>query len=323
MDGYDIIGDIHGEADSLEELLTLMGYRMVQGAWRQSGRQAVFVGDLIDRGPRQLDTISIVRGMIDAGSATAIMGNHEFNAIAWYVKDPSYPERNLRSHDVPSNYKHHEAFLRAVDGKPSLHKELIDWFMTLPLWAEFPGFRAVHACWHDESLNFLRHRLTPELRLTDGVLVDASRKPDKEAIDTQELSAFKAVDCILKGPEASLPSGTTVVDHAGTARSRVRLQWWDHQYDTFRKAALIDEERRGKLPDLTLPAHKRIGYRHDKPVFFGHYWLSGMPGRLSTKVACLDYSIAKGEKLCAYRWQGEDDLQQDHFVWVEGRDNCD
>ncbi|PIW09500.1 MAG: metallophosphoesterase, partial [Comamonadaceae bacterium CG17_big_fil_post_rev_8_21_14_2_50_60_13] len=42
----------------------------------------------IDRGPRQIDSVMTVRRMLDAGSAQAIMGNHEFNAIAWHTTDP-------------------------------------------------------------------------------------------------------------------------------------------------------------------------------------------------------------------------------------------
>jgi hypothetical protein len=54
-----------------------------------------------------------------------------------------------------------------------------------------------------------------------------------------------------------------------------------------------------------------------KPVFVGHYWLSAQrPAVLADNVACLDYSVAKGGFLCAYRWQGEQTLSNEHFVWV-------
>ena len=63
MTRYDIIGDIHGQAEKLEALLAAMGYRLQSGAWRHPTRQAVFVGDLIDRGPSQRRTVDIVRRM--------------------------------------------------------------------------------------------------------------------------------------------------------------------------------------------------------------------------------------------------------------------
>ncbi len=50
------------------------------------------------------------------------------------------------------------------------------------------------------------------------------------------------------------------------------------------------------------------------PVFVGHYWLTGTPTPL---VACTDYSVAKGGKLVAYRWDGESELSADKFHWVE------
>jgi hypothetical protein len=54
-----------------------------------------------------------------------------------------------------------------------------------------------------------------------------------------------------------------------------------------------------------------------KPVFIGHYWLSATrPALLAANVACLDYSVAKGGFLCAYRWDGERKLTNEHFVWV-------
>jgi hypothetical protein len=57
-----------------------------------------------------------------------------------------------------------------------------------------------------------------------------------------------------------------------------------------------------------------------KPVFVGHYWLrADVPEVLADNVACLDYSVAKGGFLCAYRWDGEKKLSNDKFVWVNTR----
>jgi protein phosphatase len=85
---FDIIGDVHGCGDELESLLAALGYEVVERrdgtgldagpVYRHpDGRQAVFVGDLVDRGPRVLDTLRIVRNMVDAGSGWCVMGNHE------------------------------------------------------------------------------------------------------------------------------------------------------------------------------------------------------------------------------------------------------
>lgn len=53
------------------------------------------------------------------------------------------------------------------------------------------------------------------------------------------------------------------------------------------------------------------------PVFVGHYWLMGTPTPLADNVACTDYSVAKGGKLVAYRWDGESVLSPEKFHWVD------
>ena len=85
---YDIIPDIHGQAGKLRSRLTNLGYRETRGAWRHADpkRSAVFLGDFIDRGSDNADVIEIVRRMVDAGTARAIMGNHELNAIRYHTE---------------------------------------------------------------------------------------------------------------------------------------------------------------------------------------------------------------------------------------------
>jgi polynucleotide kinase-phosphatase len=76
---FDIIGDVHGCCDELEDLLRRLGYSTNgDGAWSHSeGRRAIFVGDLVDRGPRIADTLKTVMTMSQAGSALCVPGNHD------------------------------------------------------------------------------------------------------------------------------------------------------------------------------------------------------------------------------------------------------
>lgn len=76
---FDIIGDVHGCADELEALLAQLGYRLTpDGVWRHpAGRTAVFVGDLVNRGPRVVDTVKLVMAMMRAGVALCVAGNHD------------------------------------------------------------------------------------------------------------------------------------------------------------------------------------------------------------------------------------------------------
>ncbi len=90
---FDIIGDVHGCCDEVEQLLKKLGYQTqnsmasADSFWHfptyvhPEGRKAVFLGDLIDRGPRILDTLRLVHNMIAAGSGMCIMGNHEHKLI--------------------------------------------------------------------------------------------------------------------------------------------------------------------------------------------------------------------------------------------------
>lgn len=149
-DAFDIIGDVHGQANALVALLRQIGYEKRGGVWQHNERRAIFVGDFVDRGPKQVESYRIVRRMVDAGAALAVMGNHDFNAVAWYLPNPSNPGDHLRSHHSPEygakNRRQHAEFLREVEHHPSLHKEIVDWFHTLPLWLDLPGLRIVHAC---------------------------------------------------------------------------------------------------------------------------------------------------------------------------------
>src|SRR4051794_3809297 len=85
---FDTIGDVHGCCDELEGLLGRLGYREIRlegddPIWgnrsyvHPEGRRAVFLGDLVDRGPRILDTVRLVRNMVLHGSALGVPGNHD------------------------------------------------------------------------------------------------------------------------------------------------------------------------------------------------------------------------------------------------------
>ena len=86
---YDLIGDIHGNAQALHGLLETMGYSQRGSVWRApKGRKAVFVGDLIDRGPAQVKVLQTVRDMVESDQALLVLGNHELNAIALVDTNP-------------------------------------------------------------------------------------------------------------------------------------------------------------------------------------------------------------------------------------------
>lgn len=74
---FDIIGDVHGCYDELVMLLQKLGYRKRFNYYTHpAARKAVFLGDLTDRGPRNLDTFWLVKNMMDSGNALYVPGNH-------------------------------------------------------------------------------------------------------------------------------------------------------------------------------------------------------------------------------------------------------
>jgi polynucleotide kinase-phosphatase len=85
---FDVIGDVHGCRVELEELLERLGYAIVrddQGravdASHPDGRRAVFVGDLVDRGPDSPGVLRLVMGMVDGAHALCVSGNHEAKLV--------------------------------------------------------------------------------------------------------------------------------------------------------------------------------------------------------------------------------------------------
>jgi protein phosphatase len=118
---FDIIGDVHGCCDELEALLQQLGYRAttVEGAcplWgnvayvHPEGRKAVFVGDLVDRGPRIVDALRLVRNMIVIGSALCVPGNHDMKLM-----------RKLRGKDVQITHGLANS-IAEIDALPDEHR---------------------------------------------------------------------------------------------------------------------------------------------------------------------------------------------------------
>lgn len=255
MSGFDIIGDIHGHASKLEERLLGLGYAVDPGtgAYRHTDRRAVFVGDLIDRGPEQLRVLEIVKAMVDSGSARIVMGNHEFNAIAYATEDPGRPGEHRRPHSE-KNKAQHRAFLEQLTEAQRTY--YTDWFMTLPLWLELDGVRVVHACWHEPSREVVRAALGGERFTTVEQIISAT---DKES------PLYEAVEVLLKGPEVSLVDyGLPAYrDKDGHRREKARARWWHHGATTLAELAEVrgfqteDGKPYPPLPDVEVDSEDR------------------------------------------------------------------
>lgn len=231
----DIIGDVHGELPALRALGRRLGYD-VDGGWTHpSGRFLIFLGDLVDRGAHSLDVAELVRELVGRRRALCLMGNHEYNLVAFHLNVPGY-EKPKRS-NAPT--------IRDMAAEPRRWGVVLDFLRSLPIGINLPDLRLIHACWNRQSL-----------ALTEGVLGVSGehgvclRSPfDVHGLlpglpgDTRDKDADIPHEALMKGFEVVAPA--PFKDNDGKLRRKIRAVWW--------------KEAR----DLVLS---------DKTQAFGHYW---------------------------------------------------
>jgi hypothetical protein len=259
----DVVGDVHGEIDALEDLLQVLGYRG-RGEHR-AGRRLIFIGDLCDRGPDSPGVIRRVREMVEAGTAQCLLGNHETNIMRGARKDANgwFSERD---HD-----REHGKYLSSRPAAGDAEREaILHFFRTLPLVLERPDLRLVHACWSDERIADVRHTADVSnavelyrhyaalaetraqasgLAREAGALLDhyRDRLQDRSArVPMLPLLAERDVAYQMSNPVRVLTSGVERPARepffmGGKWRMVERVAWWQD-------------------------------YAADTPVLFGHYW---------------------------------------------------
>lgn len=304
---YDIIGDVHGQIHKLTNLLKHLGYLEIDGAYRREGHLAIFVGDLIDRGSGQLEVLQTVKAMIDAGSALCVMGNHEFNALAYStLKDPKGPDGKndfCRPH-IAKNRHQHEAFL-GLDSH--LRAEWLQWFRTLPLWLDLDELRIVHACWHEQSMkDILQAFGEPFIRTDDQIRLATNGKS----------LAYQAIETLLKGPELNLESLgiPSFEDKSGHSHNNARISWWlgDDKPDWLLQGPDLQKLGQDKMNTI-IEAIEPFRY-HDtlKALFFGHYWQTSKHElalvTIGPNAACVDFSAGEAGELTAYRYRSGEQI---------------
>jgi len=310
-EGYDIIGDIHGCADALQLLLLDLGYRQKNGAFRHPFRKAVFLGDLIDRGPHIRDVLHIVRAMVEAGAAYLTLGNHEYNAICYETKAPEGGKyKYLRPH-FPRHKRHLTATLEQFANYRSEWLEMIEWLKTRPICLEFENFRAVHACWDQQAVNLLQ-LINPACNFTDeDFLLTSTQKDSRE---------YFVVERLLKGTEIKLPEGKTIDCRDGVRRNRFRTKFWCENPTSYGDVIFQPDNLPAELFNQPLgeteKSHLLYYSDQEKPLFVGHYWRVGEPRLIRENIACLDYSAVNSGLLVCYRMDNEPVLLQEKLYWI-------
>jgi len=113
--GYDLIGDVHGCFLSLELLLSKLGYSKRNGVYSNPGRQVIFLGDILDRGP--------------------------------HIRVSYLREHNPRHHRIVAET------LEQLANYPDEEEMFLQWIREMPVYLEFDRFRVVHACWHQKLID--------------------------------------------------------------------------------------------------------------------------------------------------------------------------
>jgi len=293
--GIDIIGDIHGMQTRLTAMLGALGHRRVAGRWTHAeGRRIVFVGDYVDRGARVAEVVELVRELCDQRVALALAGNHDTNAIAFATRarDRAFdaqeawhqarerlaagpdaaptPTEWLRRHTRGNLEQHEDTIHGLCDARA--YEACLRHFMTLPVYLELPGLRAVHAAWIppairaldewsaargvslgiraasiDEAIEIQQARAAPDERHW-GELVDLGER--QQALDhAPDASPAVALERIVKGVELRLPGGVVLHDGSNDrARGEARIRWFDAaQGRAFHEHALT---KPNKIRDL-------------------------------------------------------------------------
>lgn len=309
--GYDLIGDIHGCVDTLVHLLDQLGYSRHGGVWQHPRRQAIFLGDIIDRGTHIREALHLVHDMVDRGHAYCILGNHEFNALGWHTPAPPESGRRFVRDHSPRYARLLQETFEQFAHHPSEWQAFLGWFMELPLFIDAERFRVVHACWDKQIIARLKTRLV-DARLDPAFLAEAA---------TDGSFAALALDRLLRGTNMPLPYGLTLTSDEGFTRSVFRAKFWEKNPSTYADVVFQPDDlppRAAERPLNDEEKRRLYLYGPEEPMLFvGHYWRSGRPAPIRGNLACLDYSAVKRGKLVAYRLGEERRLDPAHFVWVD------
>lgn len=305
IDGYDIIGDIHGYFAEMELLLQKLGYRKNKGYWRHKRRIAIFVGDFINRGSESRKVIQTIRAMVNNGTAYVILGNHEINAISYFTKrNNGRPIRMPRN----NNRKLLDNFASEYGNDQKQLLKDIKWMRTLPLFLDLDDIRVVHAYWNDQHISKIK-KLYRNGLIRKKYLKKALKKEDP---------LFTPLMETIKGVEFNLPKNLIIKDSNNISRTNFRVKWWTNPHGhTFES---LSYGNKFLLPEYTIPAElisKYDIYPDDAPiVFIGHYCVGNGTMVPRNNICCVDACVANGGRLAAYRYNGEKKIDHNNFVFV-------
>ena len=253
---FDVVGDVHGDIDALQNLLKHLGY---DGDGNHvDGRFLVFVGDLTDRGPDSVAVVQLVQRLVESGKAQCVLGNHELNIMlgqqkfdnGWFFGEKFFDESGK---EIKQNI--------VVD--LSERDAIVEFFMSLPLALQREDARIIHACWQPEMVE-MASEATDVLKLYEqhrfninlGLAIRSDLQDWQKEQRHQNLNPVKV---LTSGLEVKVKEA---FEASGRVRYLERSPGWN-------------------------------GYDDDSFCFFGHYSLPYGKSRSATRAICVDYGVAR------------------------------
>lgn len=292
--GYDIIGDVHGEASLLEALLKQLGYAKKNGLYTHpDGRKAIFLGDIINKGNQQKQTIDIVRKMVDHGHGEMVLGNHELEIILRHDA--------LKQSDEKPRMGKHRKFLEAYPPGSDRYKSVIKWLKKRPLYLEIDSHankaNCVHAYWDPKILSQIACHLDDQNTL--------SKQAWQEIARNQGLRNH--IEAIVNGP----------VERVTT--KKIRAHWWKQKNTmqaqrTYKARPPTNDPPLGHLQTFFMKASQNTA----APLFIGHYQIPLAELILTDKITCLD----PRKSVAGYRWDGENEINAGKLYYAN-KERCE
>lgn len=278
----DVVGDVHGEFDALMSLLSALGYS-ADGV-HPEGRMLVFVGDLVDRGPRSPDVLEYVMKLVLAGNAQMVVGNHELN----FLKSDYHEGTGWSFWNHCPKEKKFEPYQVATDAQK---KKFRDFLNNCPLILESDTVCIAHAVYSEEDAESLKScPVQTVFEAFQFFQLERERNPEYQAAAGLAEAWLDTIDETDDGIQVSPPDGVS------------------HYYELKQKLNPVTTVLTGV--EVAAPQPFYIGgkwrfvQRHpwwntttcDKKIVIGHYWRRVTSERMGPENLFKDVS--------AYGWMG-------------------
>jgi hypothetical protein len=301
---FDIVGDVHGNADLLVVLLQKLNYLDNQENIIQNPekRQLIFCGDLINRGKNTPRVLEIAKSLYDSNQVIVMPGNHEFFSLFYHFYGKEEFIKPFISKKAILFFEHTNIqFL----GKESEWEKYMDWFMELPLFFENDELRVIHALWHDAYIDEIKQKFPVP---TVGKII-------KEIVDHQNLDLLYKINILLRGKEIKFEKEER--QSLGLYYAKMRTKWWlpDGEYALDEYFMNVPPKSKELLKTRFLKHQTK--HHGNLPVFFGHYSMETKPYLISPQFCCLDFGIANSGPLIAYQFKGEGNLTAENMIVID------